>query len=131
MRISDWSSDVCSSDLRNLEQPVADLFVIAAQDRVAAVDDRHLAAEFVEDARELIGDIAAARDDDALRQLVEMKDLVRGDRMFAAREFGDIRPARSEERRAGKECVSTCRSRWSPYHLKKKRQKKKRSQENH
>ena len=25
-------------------------------------------------------------------------------------------PARSEERRVGKECVSTCRSRWSPYH---------------
>src|SRR3546814_20845087 len=29
-------------------------------------------------------------------------------------------PARSEERRVGKECVSTCRSRWSPYHEKKK-----------
>src|SRR3546814_17001294 len=28
---------------------------------------------------------------------------------------------RSEERRVGKECVSTCRSRWSPYHLKKKK----------
>src|SRR3546814_16100944 len=27
---------------------------------------------------------------------------------------------RSEERRVGKECVSTCRSRWSPSHLKKK-----------
>src|SRR3546814_21123339 len=29
---------------------------------------------------------------------------------------------RSEERRVGKECVSTCRSRWSPYHSKKKSQ---------
>src|SRR3546814_12750931 len=29
---------------------------------------------------------------------------------------------RSEERRVGKECVSTCRSRWSPYHSKKKKQ---------
>src|SRR3546814_13510436 len=28
-------------------------------------------------------------------------------------------PLRSEERRVGKECVSTCRSRWSPYHKKK------------
>src|SRR3546814_18476123 len=28
---------------------------------------------------------------------------------------------RSEERRVGKECVSTCRSRWSPYHYKKHR----------
>src|SRR3546814_15916789 len=27
-----------------------------------------------------------------------------------------LRQARSEERRVGKECVSTCRSRWSPYH---------------
>src|SRR3546814_19682706 len=31
----------------------------------------------------------------------------------------------SEERRVGKECVSTCRSRWAPYHLKKKKNKKK------
>src|SRR3546814_20780311 len=30
------------------------------------------------------------------------------------------RTRRSEERRVGKECVSTCRSRWSPYHYKKK-----------
>src|SRR3546814_14504013 len=29
-------------------------------------------------------------------------------------------PVRSEERRVGNECVSTCRSRWSPYHYKKK-----------
>src|SRR3546814_13138878 len=28
----------------------------------------------------------------------------------------DGQPKRSEERRVGKECVSTCRSRWSPYH---------------
>src|SRR3546814_13172642 len=31
--------------------------------------------------------------------------------------------ARSEERRVGKECVSTCRYRWSPYHKKKKHTK--------
>src|SRR3546814_13001899 len=33
-------------------------------------------------------------------------------------ELGGVRdaPSRSEERRVGKECVSTCRSRWSPYH---------------
>src|SRR3546814_5561202 len=28
----------------------------------------------------------------------------------------EVLEARSEERRVGKECVSTCRSRWSPYH---------------
>src|SRR3546814_5143434 len=33
---------------------------------------------------------------------------------------GGREPARSEERRVGTECVSTCRSRWSPYHKKKK-----------
>src|SRR3546814_19310517 len=33
------------------------------------------------------------------------------------------RPLRSEERRVGKECVSTCRSRWSPSHYKKKNKK--------
>src|SRR3546814_13721802 len=33
--------------------------------------------------------------------------------------FGRNLPDRSEERRVGKECVSTCRSRWSPYHKKK------------
>src|SRR3546814_16049558 len=35
---------------------------------------------------------------------------------------GDVKtgPTRSEERRVGKECVSTCSNRWSPYHLKKK-----------
>src|SRR3546814_19750374 len=34
---------------------------------------------------------------------------------------GEMR-CRSEERRVGKACVSTCKSRWSPYHLKKKKQ---------
>src|SRR3546814_18504062 len=34
--------------------------------------------------------------------------------------FDGVTRLRSEERRVGKECVSTCRSRWSPYHYKKK-----------
>src|SRR3546814_19776693 len=37
--------------------------------------------------------------------------------------FGHHRWGRSEERRVGKECVSTCRSRWSPYDYKKKKHK--------
>src|SRR3546814_12784867 len=45
---------------------------------------------------------------------------VRGADMFAAREIGDGAGDRSEERRVGQECVSTCRSRWSPYHYKTK-----------
>src|SRR3546814_17763001 len=35
---------------------------------------------------------------------------------FSRDSFGRSYPVRSEERRVGKECVSTCRSRWSPYH---------------
>src|SRR3546814_14701412 len=38
---------------------------------------------------------------------------------------GLLDPCRSEERRVGKECVSTCRSRWSPYHYKKNKLSKK------
>src|SRR3546814_13089317 len=41
----------------------------------------------------------------------EMTDLLQ-----TAVATGTGRAARSEERRVGKECVSTCRSRWSPYH---------------
>src|SRR3546814_10796461 len=38
----------------------------------------------------------------------------------SAKQFNEATFHRSEERRVGKECVSTCRSRWSPYHSKKK-----------
>src|SRR3546814_2480906 len=68
MRISDWSSDVCSSDLH-------------------AGADLHLYVH-PQDIDALEGDRRHTRDHDC----------------------------RSEERRVGKECVSTCRSRWSPYH---------------
>src|SRR3546814_14841478 len=39
-------------------------------------------------------------------------------------EMRNVMAERSEERRVGKECVSTCRSRWSPYHSKKKTKQK-------
>src|SRR3546814_4506591 len=76
MRISDWSSDVCSSDL--------------AEAHRRDIEQRRLIG-----ARALCG-----ADLDPPRPVV-----------------ADLRrDARSEERRVGKECVSTCRSRWSPYH---------------
>src|SRR3546814_18325244 len=40
--------------------------------------------------------------------------------LYGTSESGDANAIRSEERSVGKECVSTCRSRWSPYHEKKK-----------
>src|SRR3546814_16407124 len=45
------------------------------------------------------------------------------DHRGAAATDRDGAPVRSEERRVGKECVSTCRSRWSPYNEKKKHEK--------
>src|SRR3546814_13720894 len=48
----------------------------------------------------------------------------------ARREYGLVATLRSEERRVGKECVSTCRSRWSPYNKKKKRKERQDNEEN-
>src|SRR3546814_14613290 len=59
-----------------------------------------------DEARAHAGDIAAERER-------------RGDAMGVGDAAGDDQQ-RSEERRVGKECVSTCRSRWSPYHSKQK-----------
>src|SRR3546814_2158215 len=52
----------------------------------------------------------AVGDPELLLDQVQPEDLL-GDRVL---DLDD--PLRSEERRVGKECVSTCRSRWSPYH---------------
>src|SRR3546814_3997553 len=99
MRISDWSSDVCSSDL-----PV---FVLETQShRMDAALGADILAE-QEDARidrEFVVERAADR-----RHHVDPLALGAG-------RVGRGRRGRSEERRVGKECVSTCRSRWSPYH---------------
>src|SRR3546814_3863768 len=88
MRISDWSSDVCSSDLVKVSACAVcrtDLHVVDGDlpNPVLPVIPGH----------EIVGRI------DALGEGVEGLQL-----------------GRSEERRVGKECVSTCRSRWSPYH---------------
>ena len=72
----------------------ADVLVEAAQELVAAVQQRHAAAEAAEDAGELDRDVAAADDQDALRQAFEMEHLVRGDAELAARD-------RRLERRVG------------------------------
>src|SRR3546814_11942429 len=47
---------------------------------------------------------------------------------FAEIALADRGRGRSEERSVGKECVSTCRSRWSPYHSKKKNKEKRQQQ---
>src|SRR3546814_8653181 len=91
MRISDWSSDVCSSDL------LAILAFAQGDDQpgIVALGAFDLGLD------RAIGD---ALDGDALLQ-------------FGQRLVGRMAMhPRSEARRVGKECVSTCRSRWSPDH---------------
>src|SRR3546814_3209025 len=87
VRISDWSSDVCSSDLQGL-------FAIVR-------DEGQDFAEFGEALQRVAGgdDLVLLLGGDDRRRLQQAA-------------LGQ----RSEERRVGKECVSTCRSRWSPYH---------------
>src|SRR3546814_3247648 len=88
MRISDWSSDVCSSDL--CTGPVV-------PHRARRAAGGHAYFNFGVTAVKA----GQSRNQPAHRQ----------GRSDTDREYG-----RSEERRVGKECVSTCRSRWSPYH---------------
>src|SRR3546814_12521054 len=60
------------------------------------------------------------------RQIVDLLEIAVAHLQEVEREPLEIiavQIARSEERRVGKECVSTCRSRWSPYHYKKKDKK--------
>src|SRR3546814_21005564 len=102
MRISDWSSDVCSSDLLDVEQDVVGLDQVV--DRIG-----QLAATPV---LETV-DLALAALDQRLVALDHGGHLLALVRMAQEHDFV---MTRSEERRVGKECVSTCRSRWSPDH---------------
>src|SRR3546814_648873 len=81
MRISDWSSDVCSSDLAELgtRSEIKNLNSFRFLERAIEYEVRRQ-IELIEDGGTV------------------------------------VQETRSEERRVGKECVSTCRSRWSPYH---------------
>src|SRR3546814_8585836 len=96
MRISDWSSDVCSSDLE--------------EGRVLTQDELILVSylELKEFAQERRIDLSSFKSKTVLvQELQNGKDPVC---------LGHLPKERSEERRVGKECVSTCRSRWSTYH---------------
>src|SRR3546814_7825408 len=92
MRISDWSSDVCSSDLASPQQHWR------AQAGATSPHGGGLCDQVRGSPAVLSRPIALARGHSSRRP----------DATAAA--------VRSEERRVGKECVSTCRSRWSPYH---------------
>src|SRR3546814_10338763 len=116
MRISDWSSDVCSSDLHSDMAIVEDRIVltIGLFDLVERLGDQEsLDAVPRHEGERAFEEIEAAQ----RRKFVEHQE--QAPRPRAGIEFlGEPPPdlVRSEERRVGKECVSTCRSRWSPYH---------------
>src|SRR3546814_17659560 len=90
MRISDWNSDVCSSDLGH-----------------GLVGDRADAAV------EIIG---LRPDPFEIRRIILVEEELE---VFGPVGVVGVGEHRSEERRVGYECVSTCRSRWSQYHYKK------------
>src|SRR3546814_20998063 len=106
MRISDWSSDVCSSDLAQI--------ILARDDQIAL--RRGQQALRARKPRFGLGHIGAG-------EIAHLEPVPRRLKVGAKHlhlifvQLDDLlRPYRSEERRVGKECVSTCRSRWSPYH---------------
>src|SRR3546814_13901313 len=104
MRISDWSSDVCSSDLtvevlklQNSARNSTEWFETL---------DRYLGFEPTQFAYSLL-----TRSQRVSHENLRLRDpawLEGVERWFS------MRAGRSEERRVGKACVSTCRSRWSP-----------------
>src|SRR3546814_17731531 len=112
MRISDWSSDVCSSDLDvELLLEVHDeihhgerVEIQVSRDVRRTRNGRRGLAERLQQTDDFVKDIALWCFDHHFRRngphaLVPSRSSI----------------GRSEERRVGKECVSTCRSRWSPY----------------
>src|SRR3546814_17471321 len=107
MRISDWSSDVCSSDL-DREQTVLEAG-IAGLDEVRKLEaplecTRRDAAVQIFPLAVVLGTRAGDGEQVLLGDDLDIFGSEARDR------------ERSEERRVGKECVSTCRSRWSPDH---------------
>src|SRR3546814_13803050 len=115
MRISDWSSDVCSSDLaitplvlgrRLTMNPLLILVSLSFWGWVWGTPGALLAVPLLIILQTVI---AAAGKPDIAGFLFEHGTLMHSRR----EEFADNR---SEERRVGKGCVSKCRSRWSPFH---------------
>src|SRR3546814_8550631 len=95
MRISDWSSDVFSSDLLPTNDQVARLRDLLRARDVPCVTATRSSVFATDTAREL--------------QVV----------LYAVAHATELAPMRSGERRVGRECVSKCRSRWAGYHSKK------------
>src|SRR3546814_20713906 len=104
MRISDWSSDVCSSDL--IDEPFAD-----ALNEVLAYSVDRIPRDYRSESPfdKMVGEYMI---DETGADVALMPGVGYGVSIYP----GNVTRDRSEERRVGKEVVRTCSSRWSPYH---------------
>src|SRR3546814_18072330 len=115
MRISDWSSDVCSSDLAYNKHAewlggvvYEDPWLVGGHNGLSNSEDPARPEDPYPRVRELRAVMREAGLDET--------PIVMAGGVWWLSEWTDWLDNRSEERRVGKECVSTCRSRWSPYH---------------
>src|SRR3546814_12696029 len=106
MRISDWSSDVCSSDL---PRP-ARSFSTRATQRGRPEACRVLSVEPARDVPAQLADQSFS-----LPMTLPVSGSIFSSTSLPAGSSASAFQIRSEERRVGKECVSTCRSRWLSY----------------
>src|SRR3546814_11167162 len=127
MRISDWSSDVCSSDLQIAKQLIVrnlnwyDVVPVLPHLNIVYMKNTGAAFSMMSDASPVlfvllgvgvsVGILLWLRRHPRDQHLVAIAlSLIMGGAL------GNVIDRRSEERREGKECVSTCRSRGSRYH---------------
>src|SRR3546814_13484351 len=105
MRISDWSSDVCSSDLKVGEQEI-----FGTVEAVKTVSDLYMpvTGKVLEVNHALDANPEKVNEDQyGEGWMIKVEVQGSADGLLSAAQ-------RSEESRGGKECVSSCRSRWSP-----------------
>src|SRR3546814_18927211 len=123
MRISDWSSDVCSSDLDNRPFVVAagngTITALGTSFDVGLARDERVTVQLFEGSVDVRvrRDLSAAETPVRLapgQQLIFRAEKAAAPIQVTNAPVTDRRWPRSEERRVGNECVRTCRSRWSP-----------------
>src|SRR3546814_13366314 len=124
MRISDWSSDVCSSDLVRLNgrpaiedgrirQQIARNYAMrAGLDSINRRARLMMQAGMTPGPEGSLNKLVAVR---SRQKLSELALALQGNAAFAFDEHASPKDHRSEARRVGNECFSTCRARWSPF----------------
>src|SRR3546814_19852532 len=127
MRISDWSSDVCSSDLaKALTGKLQSRLAMQVSNKPYAIQAGKAFRRHLEKKVPMIHRRSIKLEKAGLKLSRSRPMVNKGLLQFMTwKLYWDHLTERSEERRVGKECVSTCRSRWSPYISKKKKRRNK------